>query len=75
MKWIENWRALPRMYSVQAMAAIVAVQASRELLSAQQLAAPVPLLGVTLADVLTGLTTLLALGAIVLRAVAQFTER
>lgn len=78
MKLVDNWRALPRMYSVQAMAAIVAIQASSaalEALKAGMLAAPVPLLGITLAEATTGLTTLLALTGIVGRAVAQFTEQ
>jgi hypothetical protein len=41
MKLIDNWRQAPRMYSVQALAAIAAVQAAAAYLSAEQLAAQV----------------------------------
>lgn len=74
MKLVENWRALPRMYSVQAMSAIVVIQAARVTVGADTLAMPVPLLGSTVAEALTALTAVLALTGIVGRAVAQFTE-
>ena len=41
MKLIENWKQAPRMYSVQALAAITALQGIGAYLSAEHLAAPI----------------------------------
>lgn len=41
MKLIDNWKQAPRMYSVQALAAIAALQAAQAYLTAEQLAAPI----------------------------------
>jgi hypothetical protein len=41
MKLIKNWQQAPRMYSVQALAAITALQGIAAYLTAEQLAAPI----------------------------------
>lgn len=42
MKLIDNWRQAPKMYSVQALAVIGALQTTASFLSPEQLLAPVP---------------------------------
>lgn len=72
MKLIENWRQAPLMYSVQALAAIAAIQGAAAYLSAEQLAAPVLFWpSVTWGGAIQSITAFLGVTGSVARLIAQ----
>ena len=72
MKLIDNWRQAPRMYSVQALAAIAAIQGAQAYLTAEQLAAPILFApDWTYASALQAATAFLGISGLVARLIAQ----
>ncbi len=72
MKLIENWRQAPRMYSVQALAAIAALQAAAAYLTPEQMAAPILFApGWTYAAALQAVTAFLGITGMLARLIAQ----
>lgn len=72
MKLIENWQQAPRMYSVQAFAAIAAVQGCAAYLSTEQLAAPILFYpSITWGGGIQAITAFLGITGTVARLIAQ----
>lgn len=72
MKLIGNWRQAPRMYSVQAFAAIAALQAAVAYLTPEQLAAPILFApGWTYGSALQASTAFLGVTGMLARLIAQ----
>lgn len=72
MKLIENWKQAPRMYSVQALAAITTLQGIGAYLSAEQLAAPIVFLpDWTCGAALQAATAFLGITGTIARLIAQ----
>ena len=72
MTLIENWRQAPRMYSVQALASIAALQAAQAYLTPEQLAAPILFApGWTYAAALQAATAFLGITGMLARLIAQ----
>jgi hypothetical protein len=72
MKIINNWKQAPRMYSVQALAAIAALQGVQAYLTAEQLAAPILFAPEwTYASALQAATAFLGITGLIARLIAQ----
>lgn len=72
MKIIDNWKQAPRMYSVQALAAIAALQAGAAYLTPEQLASPILFApGWTYASALQAATAFLGITGMLARLIAQ----
>ena len=72
MRLIENWRQAPRMYSVQALAAIATIQGSVAFLTAEQLAAQILFFpSWTWAGLAQSVTAFLGITGMVARLIAQ----
>lgn len=72
MKLIENWKQAPRMYSVQAFAAIAAIQGMAVYLSAEQMASPIIFLPEwTYGAAMQAATAFLGITGMVARLIAQ----
>ncbi len=74
MRLIKQWRQAPKMYSVQALTIITALQGIAAYLSAEQLAAFVPFFSVTWGGALHALTAFFGITGVIARLIDQQIE-